>query len=276
MRDNCVGVLLRMAPVVHSFFLLFLVATAAIPGSVNAAASSQQTDALLAWKSSLAGPAALSGWTRATPVCTWRGVGCDAAAGGRVTTLRLRGLGLGGGLHTLELDFAAFPALTELDLNGNSFAGDIPAGISQLRSLASLDLGDNGFNGSIPPQIGHLSGLVDLCLYNNNLVGAIPHQLSRLPKIAHFDLGANYLTDQDFAKFSPMPTVTFMSLYDNSINGSFPDFILKSGNITYLDLSQNTLFGLMPDTLPEKLPNLMYLNLSNNEFSGRIPASSGG
>ncbi|KAL5223610.1 hypothetical protein ABZP36_010249 [Zizania latifolia] len=158
-------------------------AAAAIHAPGNAAGPSQG-EVLLAWKASLQDDAAaLSGWTRAAPVCGWGGVGCDAA--GHVVTLRLRGMGLGGGLD--KLNFAAFLALTELDLNGNyNLNGTIPASISWLSSLELLDLDSNGFIGSIPSEFGDLSGLVELRLYNNNLVGVIPHQLSRLPKIYPF------------------------------------------------------------------------------------------
>jgi Leucine-rich repeat (LRR) protein len=251
------------APVHHLLLVLPLFLAVVL---ANAATS--QEDTLLAWKSSLGDPPALSTWTNATAACAgWRGVTCDTS--GRVTSLRLRGLVLAGTLDAL--DAAALPTLAELDLNGNSLEGTIPAGLSRLRALATLDLGSNALNGSIPPQLGDLSGLVELRLYHNNLAGAIPHQLSRLPRIVHFDLGSNYLTNPDYARFSAMPTVRFLSLY---LNGSFPDFVHGCGNVTYLDLSQNgALSGPVPDELAERLPNLRYLNLSNNAFSGRIPAS---
>uniref|UniRef100_A0A0D9XKG6 Leucine-rich repeat-containing N-terminal plant-type domain-containing protein n=1 Tax=Leersia perrieri TaxID=77586 RepID=A0A0D9XKG6_9ORYZ len=167
----------HMARVVFPLLILVLVRV------ISAAASLQsQADALLAWKASLTNATALSGWTRATPLCSgWRGVSCDAATGRRVAALRLPGLNLGGGLDAL--DFAALPALTELDLNGNNLTGEISTNISRLRSLATLDLGNNGLAGGIPRQLGDLSGLVDLRLYNNNLAGAIPRQLNRLPNI---------------------------------------------------------------------------------------------
>jgi Leucine-rich repeat (LRR) protein len=135
--------------------LLAILALAAVAANANAATPPSPADALLAWKSNLGDPAALSTWTNATQVSictTWRGVACDAA--GRVVSLRLRGLGLTGGLD--ELDPAAFPSLTSLDLKDNNLAGAIPASFSQLPALSTLDLGSNGLNGTIPPQLGDL------------------------------------------------------------------------------------------------------------------------
>lgn len=47
------------------------------------------------------------------------------------------------------------------------------------------------------------------------------------------------------------------------------EILTSSIPITHLDLSFNLLHGELPD--PSLLPNLEYLNLANNNFSGSIP-----
>ncbi|KAG8091898.1 hypothetical protein GUJ93_ZPchr0012g20348 [Zizania palustris] len=69
----------RRRDTVRVVYLVVVVSTEAVLTPADAATASE-AEALLAWKVSLQdGVAALSGWTRAAPVCGWPGVGCDAA-----------------------------------------------------------------------------------------------------------------------------------------------------------------------------------------------------
>ncbi|PWZ04296.1 hypothetical protein Zm00014a_042254 [Zea mays] len=146
--------------------LLVILALAAL--AANAATPASPADALLAWKSSLGNPAALSTWTNATQVSictTWRGVACDAA--GRVVSLRLRGLGLTGGLDALEPG-----RVPEPDLPRPSRTTTWPApSRRRSRSCALWPRSTWAATGSTAPSrrsSADLSGLVELRLYNNN------------------------------------------------------------------------------------------------------------
>jgi hypothetical protein len=52
----------------------------------------------------------------------------------------------------------------DLQLQGNSFSGDLPVSISSLTSLRRLTLEENKFEGSIPPDWGALANLEALVL----------------------------------------------------------------------------------------------------------------
>ncbi|XBH75741.1 hypothetical protein VPH35_102476 [Triticum aestivum] len=224
---------------------LFLLA-AAIPATTVAVLPSE-ADALLEWKASLIDAAALSSWTRATPVCDWHRVYCDNKS--VVVGLGLYRLGLSGRLDTL--DTVAFPALTHLDLSINDLGGAIPASISQLRSLKSLNLSNNGFNGSIPPQLD--------CWWS-------------LEALLFMDLSNNY-----FSSKIPAPVAnhncSLRSLYlaGNGFGGAFPPVLEGCNSLSTLDIGNNMFFGVIPPWIGSQIPLLRILSLRSNNFTGEIP-----
>ena len=145
------------------------------------------------------------------------------------------------------------------------------------RSLrrARRDLYENFLNGTIPDSLGSLTSLTNLCV------------------CAVAALGCRWA-----ARLTPPPPRIFFSrLNSNSLDGSIPSSL---GNLTILntlDLSSNFLTGTVPDTLGSLMQlawalfridgNLLsgtipawfgnysgpQLGLSNNQFSGSIPAS---
>ncbi|CAD6335859.1 unnamed protein product [Miscanthus lutarioriparius] len=77
------------------------------------------------------------------------------------------------------------PQLTVLDLAHNTFAGELPAWISdKLQDLSYLLLRYNMFSGSIPVQLTELGNLQFLDLANNRISGTIPHGLANLKAMA--------------------------------------------------------------------------------------------
>ncbi|KAK3161220.1 hypothetical protein QOZ80_1BG0074050 [Eleusine coracana subsp. coracana] len=61
-------------------------------------------------------------------------------------------------------------------------------------------------------------------------------------------------------------------LYSNNLSGPFPSFLLSCPNLILLDLAHNKFVGKLPTWIAKKLPQLSYLRLRNNTFSGSIPA----
>ena len=153
-------------------------------------------------------------------------------------SLHLAGNSLSGEIPT---DLSELPRLTALDLGGNMLTGEIPIELGSKNSIYELYLENNMLSGSIPPSLGN-SNLSKIYLSNNRLTGRIPPQLANLRRIYTLDLSNNRLTGQ--------------------IPSQFANF-----RIRILDLSDNRLTG----TIPPLSRDLRYLNLVNNDLSGRLP-----
>ncbi len=124
-------------------------------------------------------------WQSNRPLDVWSGVTTNAE--GRVTGLKLRGVGLRG---VLPSELGELSALKSLDLASNQLSGGIPPELGRLAALESLDLSDNRLTDPLPPQLGRLSSLNALNLENNLFQGAIPPELGALPLFTHLLYGS--------------------------------------------------------------------------------------
>ncbi|KAL7168047.1 hypothetical protein ACSBR2_038480 [Camellia fascicularis] len=61
----------------------------------------------------------------------------------------------------------------------------------------------------------------------------------------------------------------------NYLSGQFPKSLYNCSKLEYLVLSNNYVFGSIPDDVDRLSPQLRYLNLSANNFTGDIPAAIG-
>ncbi|MQM19221.1 hypothetical protein Taro_052221 [Colocasia esculenta] len=223
---------------------LFLLLSLIVLSSLPAARPDIQSDkaALQAFRAAV-GRSAVS-WNDSVSPCAWQGVACEA---GRVTVLRLPGVGLIGaipngmlgnltGLRTLSLrfnalsgplpsDFVALTQLRNLYLQDNRFSGEIPAGILSLQNLIRLNIGGNSFSGPIPAGINELKRLRTLYLDRNQFAGQIP------------DLNLTGL-DQ------------FNVSYNSRLNGSIPKGLRSKPDSAFLGLQ---LCGLQSNPCPNEL-----------------------
>ncbi|WVZ69828.1 LOW QUALITY PROTEIN: hypothetical protein U9M48_018555 [Paspalum notatum var. saurae] len=62
-----------------------------------------------------------------------------------------------------------------------------------------------------------------------------------------------------------------LNLNTNYLSGEFPTFLLKCQDLIFLDLSYNQFSGILPTWIGVKLPSLSFLSLRSNSFSGHIP-----
>ncbi|KAI5335765.1 hypothetical protein L3X38_025899 [Prunus dulcis] len=79
------------------------------------------------------------------------------------------------------------------DFSNNTFIGEIPNTICNLKSLKRLNFSHNELTGIIPPSFGDLSNLEWLDLPSNRLVGDIPAQFANLTSLEKFNLSENRL-----------------------------------------------------------------------------------
>ena len=121
---------------------------------------------------------AQAGWASGVDVCSYRGVGCDAA--GTIMSLNLTGVAL---RSTIPSGIAQLSTLTALLLPKTELFGTVPAAMGALTNLRALWLQDNAFSGSLPSTLSSLTALTDLLLQGNKgMSGAIP-DFSRLPNL---------------------------------------------------------------------------------------------
>ncbi|KAK9226192.1 hypothetical protein WN943_011239 [Citrus x changshan-huyou] len=94
-----------------------------------------------------------------------------------------------------ELEYEKLSNLiTAIILSNNSFVGEIPTSITNLKGLRTLNLSNNNLQGHIPPTLGNLIVLESLDLSHNKLSGQIPQQLGELATLEVFDVSDNLLT----------------------------------------------------------------------------------
>ncbi|CAL5038962.1 unnamed protein product [Urochloa decumbens] len=167
-----------------------------------------------------------------------------------------------------------FMRTKEMDLSSNEFSGPIP---KLPKNLTMLDLSKNNISGPLPIDFGAW-GLTALILFDNAITGAIPSSLCSLKSLWLLDLSDNELTGSDpdcifNASITNMTRLGLvnLSLRNNKLSDEFPSFLQSCQELIFLDLSNNQFYGTLPAWIGKKLPSLAFLRLRSNMFNGSIP-----
>lgn len=123
----------------------------------------------------------------------------------------------------------------------------ITPNIEILANLKEIDLSYAGIIGSIPDEIGNLVNLTTLNLSNNKLNRGVP-SLKNLIRLKTLDLSYNNL-ESFYLSSVPLLNLEYLDLQSNRIWHNFGEYDIKDSD-TYI--------------------NIKYLNLSSNNFSGKI------
>ncbi|KAH7575487.1 hypothetical protein JRO89_XS02G0122500 [Xanthoceras sorbifolium] len=172
--------------------------------------------------------------------------------------------------HNLE----NLSSLTDFSLENCGMQGTIPSSICNLTKLAYLDLAYNNFSGELPTFIGCLGSLKELYIPNSNFSSRLPSSLSNLTQLNYLSLSSMNLTVQTtYPLFSSPDTV-----YGYSLTLNNKGVKLKYGKISNMFigilLSNNKFTGEIPASIAN-LKGLQTLNLSYNDLQGHIPPSMG-
>ncbi|PKI53797.1 hypothetical protein CRG98_025803 [Punica granatum] len=197
----------------------------------------------------------------------------------------------------LPINFLLNSTVYFIDLANNSFKGPLPIPSPSIRYYS---ISKNEFNGDIPYQLCSATQLEIINLSNNCLTGTIPHCLMNfIDSLSVLDLQGNQFVGQIPEIISPGNNwVRTIRLGQNQLGGMLPRSLTSCKNLEVLDLGENELEGHFPyylDTLPylqvlilrsnmfrgpvdsskrtsHPFPKLRILDLSDNSFSGRLPA----
>ncbi|URD84982.1 LRR receptor-like serine threonine-protein kinase [Musa troglodytarum] len=208
-----------------------------------------------------------------------------------ITSLEFLYLG-GNDLHGFFPDSVTkLTSLKALDLSGTQLSGSFPDWLGNIKNLKSLDLSSNSLCGSVPASIGNLSLLQHLSLGSNDLNGTISKGIGQLKSLVDLDLHENSLSlsEDDLANLSSLEylDISYNFIELNKSDDWIPPFQLQSlsmdfcqigptpqfPQLKYLYLSNNSFSGNLSPRITNTMPSLQWFDLSMNNMSGEIPFS---
>lgn len=169
-----------------------------------------------------------------------------------------------------------FPDLTSISLSNSGFTGSVPSGLTSMVGLERVDITTNQLTGGLPDFSASCATLNTLSLGFNsfNAAGPIPAWLNdtACPNITDLNLSRSGLTGS-FPDLSGFAGLVGLSLQDNHFDlGPVPTWITNKTDWTFLSLQNTLRNGALPEFAG--VMNDMYsLSLTNNRFTGGIPAS---
>ncbi|XP_012487774.2 receptor-like protein EIX2 [Gossypium raimondii] len=187
-------------------------------------------------------------------------------------------------------------SLQVLDLSVNQIKGSLPEIITRFSSLKELCPDDNKLDGALPDNVGNLSSLAVLNLARNKLTGSLPQSIGLMSGLKVLDVSSNsfndFTSEIHFLKLSKLKflTLSFNSLSLNFSSGwippfqlntinlrcsklgpSFPVWLQTQRNFSHLDISNSEISDNIPNWFWRLPSNLLFLNLSFNNLSGKFP-----
>ncbi|XP_010926213.1 uncharacterized protein [Elaeis guineensis] len=259
-------------------FLLLLLLLQSHPSQQQQSSSLSPTDkaALLDVRSNLRdlpGSNFFSTWDFTDDPCaTFAGVVCSPDDQHGNQSLRISVLTLGTGLAgSLSPSLANLTALTDLVVNPGRISGPIPPDIgARLRRLRCVSISNNLISGSIPVSLAGLPDLHTLDLGQNKLRGPIPPLLllPSSPSLKVLILAANGGLNGEVPPGISAAQLLHLDLRGNSLTGALPPL---PSTLRYLSASANALSGPLDAAFAKPLPDLAFLDLSMNAFTGRVP-----
>ncbi|CAD6255118.1 unnamed protein product [Miscanthus lutarioriparius] len=166
--------------------------------------------------------------------------------------------------------------LQELDLGWNHLTGMLPRWIGQFMSLVVLKLRSNNLNGHVPYEIGKLSNLTDLDLSINKLDGTITEEHFASARSLHYiDLSYNALKIEISSDWQPPSTLGYVNFASCQMGPLFPGWLQWKVSITNLDISSAGIADRIPQRFSDAFSNVWFMNISNNQLNGTLPADMG-
>ncbi|XP_059066819.1 LRR receptor-like serine/threonine-protein kinase GSO1 [Cryptomeria japonica] len=164
--------------------------------------------------------------------------------------------------------------LVTLDLSDNKFTVHIEPEWIPPMQFENLGLGSCNIGGLIPAFLSTQYSLSCLDLSNNSLFGNIPAWLGNISTLKILYLADNNLQGELPSTFD-ISYYFQIILHNNMLMGSLPIPSVPAQYLFLLDLSQNRFTGTIPAEIGSLFPNVEFLLCSENDLRGDIPTSIG-
>ncbi|TYI73043.1 hypothetical protein E1A91_D07G102400v1 [Gossypium mustelinum] len=170
-----------------------------------------------------------------------------------------------------EDNFGNFSNITVLNLNENRITG-LLLDLSKLSSLRKSSLRGNQLEGLLPVNIGKLSQLFLLDVSDNSLHDVISEaHLFNLTKLRYLLISFNALSFNLSSNWTPPFQLDFIEMSSCKLGPQFPSWLRKKTNFSHLDISHSNISDNIPYWFWNLPLRLMFLDLSFNQISGRVP-----
>jgi Leucine-rich repeat (LRR) protein len=161
-----------------------------------------------------------------------------------------------------------------LQLSAANISGRLPEWIGDMAQLKYLDLSFNNLVGEIPQGIGKLSKLTRLFLNKNSLNGSLSEaHFVNLVSLEWIDLSQNSMSMEIRPSWRPPCKLVYAYFPDVRMGPQFPAWIKHQPDIKYLDISHSGIVDTLPQWFWKSFSDAVYLNISVNQISGRLPSS---
>ncbi|XP_024539075.1 LRR receptor-like serine/threonine-protein kinase GSO1 [Selaginella moellendorffii] len=185
--------------------------------------------------------------------------------------------------HTIELSWNQFTGpLPEIGdampegvmISNNFLSGSLssPKWHSFCHNMRFLDLSNNQFTGSIPKAFGNCTRMARLSIDNNELSGEIPSTLGALSMMVEFTSRDNQLVGRVPSSLGNCSYLMVLDLASNSLSGELGEWIYQLKFLNVLSIGSNNFVGDIPVEFGNFSSQLMAIDLSENRFSGTLPA----
>jgi len=190
------------------------------------------------------------------------GASCNSA--GRVSSIELFNYRLVG---TIPTEIALLSELQTFLLQNNNIGGSIPSEMQRLTKLEYFDCLDcQELSGTIPRWIEKWTSLRALGLTGNRIVGTIPTNIAKLTELSELALDDNFLTG-DLSILNDVKSLRSVYMEHNAFTGDIgATFLDDLENLIRLDISDNDLSGKVPVHLFSNT-NMQILDIHDNSIT---------
>lgn len=160
--------------------------------------------------------------------------------------------------------------LEVLNLQNNSFLGQILLPPIRYKSIWLMDVSDNFLDGQLQENIGKITPyLICLHLSGNFIEGHLPSSIGDMRYLQDLDLSFNNFSGElPKELFATCTSLMILKLSNNQFTGTIPRWIGNMTSVWTFVLSHNSFQG----QIPCGLDSVEFVDLSHNSFSGSLPS----
>ena len=167
------------------------------------------------------------------------------------------------------------PHITDLRLYGNKLEGELHSCFLGMKKITQLSLGANSYlHGLIPSALGQLETLQVLDLSRNNFTGFAKNMtFNKQLQMLYIDENINLNVDGNNLLQTLQPcreSLRMLVAKGCALTGSLSSLLWKFDTIMYIDLSQNNLTGKIPGNNYGNMAYLFHFSIAFNNFTDEL------